>query len=272
MLSGRLRYALIPLVCLGFAELASAQAHSVGGTTSIFAGVPNCNDSDQVVNSQLPSAITIAGCIAANGASASGVTSADLPAGSIGIELFASPISGGYAGAAAQASLTDQLHFTVPGGIPQGEDLLVGVTLTLEGTISSDALFDPIYGRFLDYNLNFYDWASPFDPEHGLTEFGKLTTAPFAGSLVFSQVVKIRGDFLLANISMDLFVPGIYQGSLEFLDLLDGARIELDLPPGVTFTSLSGVFLTAPEPASTTLGAASLLTLACLRQRRLRLP
>lgn len=269
----RLRNALmIPLVCLGFAELASAQAHSVGGTVSIFAGVPNCNDSGQVVDSQLTSATAIAGCIAGNGASASGVTSADLAAGSIGIELFASPITGGYAGAAAQTSIIDQLHFTVPGGLAPGEDLLVGVTFTLSGSLSADALFDPIYGRFLDYDLNFYDWASPFDPEHGLTEFGKLTTAPFAGSLVFSQVVKIRGDFLLANVSMYLTVPGITQGSLEFLDLLDGARIELDLPPGVTFTSLSGAFLAAPEPASTTLGAASLLALACLRQRRLRLP
>jgi hypothetical protein len=268
MLVGRRRYALIPLVCLGFAELASAQAHSVGGTVSIFAGVPNCNDSDQVVNSQLASATTIAGCIAANGASASGVTTADLAAGSIGVELFASPTSGGYAGGAAQASLTDQLHFTVPGGLPPGEDLLVGVTFTLEGTLSADALFDPIYGRFLDYDLNFYDWAAPFDPEHGLTEFGKLTTAPFTGSLVSSQVVKIDRDFLLANVSMYLTVPGITQGGLEFLDLLDGARIELDLPPGVTFTSLSGVFLTAPEPGATALATASLATLAVVARAR----
>jgi len=268
----RLRYALLPLVCLGFAETASAQAHSVGGTVSIFAGVPNCNDSDQVANSQLASATTSAGCIAANGASASGVTSADLAAGSIGLELFASPISGGYAGAAGQAFLIDQLHFTVPGGVPQGDDLLVGVTFTLAGALSADALFDPIYGRFLDYDLNFYDWASPFDPEHGLKEYGQLTTTPLLGPLVFSQVVKIRGDFLLANVSMYLTVPGITQGSLEFLDLQDGATIELDLPPGVTFTSLSGVFLTAPEPASTTLGIACVLTLACLRQRFLRLP
>lgn len=263
----RLRFALLPLVCLGFAELASAQAHSVAGTVSIFAGVPNCNGSDQIVNSQLASATTLAGCIAANGASASGVTGADLGAGSVGLELFASPVAGGYAGGSAQAALTDQLHFAVPGGLAPGEDLLVGVTFTLAGTLSPDALFDPIYGRFLDYDLNFYDWASPFDPAHGLTAFGQLTSKPFLGPLVFSQVVKIRGDFLLANVSMALFVPGISQGGIEFLDLLDGATIALDLPPGVTFTSLSGAFLTAPEPTATTLALASALTLAWLRRR-----
>jgi MYXO-CTERM domain-containing protein len=166
-------------------------------------------------------------------------------------------------------SLTDRLHFTVPGGLAAGEDLLVGVTFTLAGSLSPDALFDPIYGRFLDYDLNFYDWASSFDPEHQLATFGKLTATPFAGPLVLSKVVKIRGDFLLATVSMTLSVPGISQGSVEFLDLMDGATIALDLPPGVTFTSESGTFLSAPEPDAA-LMAATVLALGAIGGRRRR--
>jgi hypothetical protein len=258
MPSGRLRCALISLVCLGFARLASAQPDSVAGTISVFAGVPNCTDSDQTVPSQLPSAMTSAACTAANGASASGATSADLTTGSVGLEVFANPVVGGYAGGSALAALTDQLHFTVPGLAP-GADLLVRVTFTLAGTFSPDALFQTIYGRYLDYNLSFHDF----------TASGTLTTTPFLGPTTFSEVVSIPSPFLDANVAMTLFVPGIEQGSVEFLHT---ATIALDLPPGVTFTSESGVFLTAPEPASTTLGVASLLALACLRQRRLRLP
>jgi hypothetical protein len=253
---------LVPV--LAIPQLASAQAYSVGGTVSIFAGVPNCNDSDQVVNAQLPSATTAAGCTATNGASASGSSLADLTTGSVGLEFLAIPVAGGYAGGAGQSSLTDQLHFSVAGGIGQDEDLLVDVTFTLDGALSPDALFDPSYGRYLDYSLHFYDFAS-FDPDHALTALGTVTTTPFLGPLTFSKVVKIRGAFLTANVSLDLFVPGIIQGSVDFLN---GATIALDLPPGVTFTSQSGAFLTAPEPGATSLAAATLATFAALARRR----
>ncbi len=255
---------LIPL--LAIPPLASAQSYSVGGTVSVFAGVPNCLDTDQVPFSQLPSATTAAACTAANGASASGATNADLATGSVGIELFTSPVAGGYAGAAGQSALSDTLYFAVAGGIAQDEDLLVRVTFTLDGTLSPDALFDSIYGRYFDYNFNFSDTAS-FAADHALAALGKVTTTPFVGPLIFSKVVKIRGAFLTAHVSLDLFVPGIYQGSLDFGNT---AKIALQLPPGVTFTSESGVFLSAPEPAGTALGVTSLLTLVALRQRRLR--
>ena len=245
-------------------QLASAQAHSVGGTVSIFAGVPNCNDSDQIVDSQLSSATTAAQCTAANGASSSASSHADLATGSVGLAFLATPVAGGYAGGAGQSSLTDQLHFAVAGGIGQDEDLLIPVTFTLDGTLSPDALFDPIFGRYVDYDFSFFDFAS-FDPEHALSAFGKVTTTPFLGPLTFSKVVKIRGAFLTANVALDLFAPGIIQGDVDFLHT---ATIALDLPPGVSFTSDSGVFLTAPEPAGAALGAAALLALVALRRRR----
>ncbi len=256
---------LVPV--LAVPQLASAQANSVRGTVSVFAGVPNCNDSDQVVVSPLPSATTAASCTATNGASAAGASRADLTTGSVGLELFANPVAGGYAGGAGQSALADRLTFSVAGGIGQNEDLLVGVTFTLDGSLSTDALFDSIYGRYLDYNFDFSDFAS-FAPDHALDALGMVTTTPFLGPLTFSKVVKIRGAFLTANVAMDLFVPGIIQGSVDFLNT---ATVALELPPGVTFTSESGVFLTAPEPAGAALGVASLLTLAGLRQRRLRL-
>jgi hypothetical protein len=264
MTSGRLCHGLSPLLGLGLAQLASAQAHSVGGTVSIFAGVPNCNDSDQIVNSQLSSATTAAQCTAANGASSSASSHADLTTGSVGLGFVASPVAGGYAGGAGQSSLTDQLHFTVAGGIGQNEDLLLPVTFTLDGSLSPDALFDPVYGRYLDYNFSFSDFASS-DPEHALAAYGPVTTTPFVGPLTFSKVVKIRGAFLTASVALDLFAPGITQGSVDFLHT---ATVALDLPPGVSFTSDSGVFLTAPEPAGAALGAASGLALAALRRRR----
>lgn len=257
MPSGRLRFVLLPIVCLGFAELASAQAHSVAATVSLFAGVPNCTDSDQIAPSQIPRATTFAACTAANGASASGAARADLTTGSVGLELFARPVAGGYAGGAGQSSLTDRLHFAVAGGLDPGEDLLVGVTFTIAGTLSPDALFQPIYGRFLDYSLSFSDF----------TASGTVTATPGPGPSTFSEVVSLTSPFLTADVAMTLFVPGIEQGGVEFLD---AATVELDLPAGVTFTSESGVFLTAPESTSTALAVASVSTLACLCRRRSR--
>ena len=206
MPSRRLRCALVAFVCLGIARLASAQAYSVAGTVSLFAGVPNCTDSDQVVPSQLPSAATVAACTAANGASASGATRADLTTGSVGLELFANPVVGGYAGGAGQSSLTDRLHFTVAGGLDPGEDLLVGVTFTLAGTLSPDALFRPIYGRYLDYVLSFHDFAAS----------GSVTTMPFSGPSTKSCQLTGRSRRSVANASA-LKGPAQNAGSVRLI-------------------------------------------------------
>jgi hypothetical protein len=265
MLSCRLRYGLISFVCLASAAPAPAY-YSVRGVTSVTAGTGACNDSQLVNAVQLPSVATSAGCVAPSGASASGETIADLTTGSVGLYVVAAPLPSSSS-AAAQAEFTDQLHFSVPGGIGQNEDLLVDVTFTLDGVVSPTAI--PVYAHFLDYNFEFYDFSDPSGADYSFVPSGSIDAAPFAGPLTFTKTVKLHGSFLTANVSILLGAPGIYDGSVDFFHT---ATVAIDAPPGVTFTSDSGVFLTAPEPAGAALGAASLLALAGLRQRRLRLP
>jgi hypothetical protein len=253
----------LAIAALAIAPLASAQLHTASGTVSVYAGGGMCSDSDQDNLSPNPIATTSAFCVAQDGSSASGGTVADLAAGKVGLAISTSPLPSS-AGGAAMSGLTDRLTFTVAGGIEPNEDLLVGVTFTLAGELSPDAAFDFQFGRFLDYSFAFSDSYS-LAADHFFSASGSVDSTSFTSPQVFTNVVKVRGAFLTADVGMNLSLPGIHQGSVDFLN---SATIALDLPPGVTFTSASGVFLTAPEPGAFARAAGVLLPLWVVARRR----
>jgi hypothetical protein len=85
--------------------------------------------------------------------------------------------------------------------------------------------------------------------------------AQLSDRLVFSVPGGIgQNDDLLVD------APDIHAGDIDFLHT---ATVTIDAPPGVTFVSDSGVFLSAPEAAGSALGVASLLALGGIRRLRL---
>lgn len=252
----------LALILAGYTLPSAAAAdYSVRGVVSVNAGAGACSDSELVNATPAPSLTTAAGCVAPSGSAASGETVADLATGSVGLLLLASPLPSSSAASSAQTQLTDQLHFTVPGGIGQNENLLVDVTWTLDGQITSTTL--PTFAHPLDYSLEFYDFADPFTGAHGHNVFASRD-APYLGPESFTKTVALSGAFLTANVAM-LLGGGIQDGSVDFLH---GATIAIAAPPGVTFTSDSGVFLSAPEPAGSLLGCVGLLAITALRTLR----
>jgi hypothetical protein len=254
----------LPLAAMAAASPPASADYSVRGVASVNAGAGACQDADIANAMPLPSVTTTASCVAPSGASASGQTIADLTTGSVGLALLASPLPDSSTNAAAQAQFSDRLVFSVPGGIGQNDDLLVDVTFTLTGTISPATLPSSVHA--LNYSFEFYDFSDPLSDSHNNNVSGSLDP-PFAGTQSFTKTVALRGAFLTANVSILLDAPDIHAGDIDFLHT---ATVTIDAPPGVSFVSDSGVFLSAPEVAGSPLGVASLLALGGIRRRRFR--
>ena len=213
--------------------------------------------------------------------------SADLATGS----LHASAASPGDA--RANTKLTDIVTFQVAGATATTMTP-VGVDLTLDGTISIEqsafyrysfslsALQGP-YGASVGWDAAFLD--SPTDPRNyvgwavgggtgypsGWESFQVLVDT--ATEKVFHGVMLVPGaqkDFgLLTTFNLNC-------GSGTDCNFANTAKLQFDLPAGVTFTSASGLLLTAgemaapvPEPEQWALMAAGLLlVLGKVRRRR----
>ena len=118
--------------------------------------------------------------------------------------------------------------------------------------------------NFLLYNLSLGDFYYGADPAALFLVSGGLAS-PTSGPTDFSGTIEVHQPFLTAQLAMTLLGQGLQDGTVDSL-----ASIALDLPPGITWTSTSGVLLTVPEasPAAAALGAA--LTLAALLRTRTR--
>lgn len=91
-----------------------------------------------------------------------------------------------------------------------------------------------------------------------------IDTSPTSGLRTISGTLTITPPDSAMNVSMRLYAPGITEGAVNFLNT---GRLWLEVPPGVTYTSDSGVFQ-APEPGGAAIGAAAALSLAFARGLR----
>jgi hypothetical protein len=186
----------------------------------------------------------------------------DLPTATSALNLAAVPPG---ANAAGETQLVDQFLFHDPGGVlAPNENLVVGVTFTLDASVSAGASPAPPYTNFLVYDLSLGDFYYGADPAALFLVSGALST-PTSGPTDFSGTIEVHQPFLTAQLAMTLLGQGLQDGTVDSL-----ASVALDLPPGITWTSTSGVLLTVPD-ASPTAGAFTVaLTLAALLWTRAR--
>jgi hypothetical protein len=182
---------------------------------------------------------------------------ADMPSGSL--HILAQSIYNPYAyGAAASATIADFVTFHVPGALPA----VIDVGVSLDGVVSGAGAGAGSYtgslafifgGQFQFYGVianNGYTsgslaGSSGYSPPQGwnsYTDSVSPTDFVFNGQLSITDGQRLYLDMALTATT----------GGGATADFLNTAQLSLGLPSGVTFTSDSGVLLTAgvPEPST----------------------
>lgn len=230
---------LAALTSVLLATTATAQINQVSATTS--AVTSGCFDTDNTGLITANAAHALATCATASG-SALAESTADLPTATAALRLEATPVN--VSNAAGQTQLVDNFLFQDPTHVlAPGEPLIVGVTFTLDGAVAPGSLTaNPGVYSYLAYSLSIIDFYSGADPD-ALFQANGTIMSPTSGAMEFSGEIEVRQPFLNAQLSMSVLGQGLTEGSVDYV-----ASIALDLPPGITWTSTSGVLLTVPEP------------------------
>jgi hypothetical protein len=241
------------LILLGFACGATLMAGhaaataTIGGAVSMNSGQGSCSDNRIIPQSTQQDSFALSGATACAGGSAGASVKGDAASASIGLKASASGTADGSSQTAASVSFRDFWDISVAPGTPSGS-ITIPVTLQLDGSISPGAVFNPGFGRFLDYSLNF---GQPFS-FNVFQATGRLTTVgsynqSFSGSVVLPYSA---GRPIRAVIELSMSVPGLLEGSVDFYNT---ASVSLQLPAGYVVSNSSGTQLFAapvPEPAS----------------------
>ncbi|WP_150123853.1 PEP-CTERM sorting domain-containing protein [Methyloversatilis sp. RAC08] len=243
----------------------AAAVATTGGAVSMNSGQGSCSDSRIIPQSTAQDVFVLGGATACAGGSASADIKGDAASASIGLKASASGSAGGSSQTAASVSLRDFWDISVAAGTPSGS-ITIPVTLQLDGSISPGAVFNPGFGRFLDYSLNF---GQPFS-FNVFQATGRLTTVgnysqSFSGSIVLPYSA---GRPLRAVVELSMSVPGLLEGSIDFYNT---ASVSLQLPAGYVVTNSSGTQLFAapvPEPASIMMMMSGLALVAGLSRAR----
>jgi hypothetical protein len=239
---------------------------SIGGVISVVASSGVCGDSALVPGNTAQDTFLLSGNAACNGEFALVDLRGDAASASVGLLASASGNGFGSSQAAAQVSFTDHWLLTPPVGTAPGTSINIPVSLSLDGDISAGAVFHPGFGRFLDYNLKISDLYGPLSPGGLFSAIGSISaTGPYSQTFNGSVNFFYFGGTSLpmtAVVELSLSVPGLLEGTIDFYNT---ASVSIDLPPGFTATTSSGVPLdVADVPLPTAPALFAGLGLACL--------
>lgn len=183
---------------------------------------------------------------------------ADISTASMGLLVSADSTSQAVSIANAEAEFFDVVHFQVPPDL-EGQPFELGVFLEVDGVMTSDAA--PQVSVLHRSRCILTDLGS-FAGYDGLV----IDQVPTSGRRIFPGTLTITPPSYAMNVSMHILAPGLVEGTVDYRAT---SRLLLDLPPGVTYGSDSGVFQ-APEPGATALGAAITVTLVAAHRRPTR--
>jgi len=273
-------FVVLALACAGSLCAGPAGATAqIGGVINAIAGAGLCNDTQSVPNSTAQDSFALSAATACDGGSASGAVRGDAATASIGIKGSSSPSGSSSSQVAGQISFVDTWLLGVPTGTPQGI-FTIPVTITLDGSVSPGAVLDNTFGRFMDYNLTISDAYNPLGVGGSFSALGSITASgtyaqTFTGSVNFTSWGP--GGLLpsKATVELSMFIPDLVAGDLDFYNT---ASIALDLPPGFSATTSSGLPLTfatttppndgVPEPLTLSIFAAGLVGAGFTRHRK----
>lgn len=263
----------LAVACLATLVVSEAAATaSLGGVVSVLAGSGSCNDSKLVPGSTLQDTFALSGATACSGGSASADLHAEAATATIGLRASSAGNGLGSSQAAAQVQFTDYWLLNVPTGTASGTFINIPVSIQLDGSVTAGAVYDSSFGRFLDYSLTISDHYTALSPGGNFSALGKITSSgnfsqTFSGSVNFFYPgpgsLSTRAD-----IGMNLFLVSLFEGTVDFYNT---ARILIDLPPGFSATTSSGLPLqvaAVPEPETYAMLLAGLGLLGFVTRRR----
>jgi hypothetical protein len=212
-----------------------------GSQTETYSGTPNIlgltSSFDQSSFSQGTTYGTVTG---------SAYAAADLSSGSVHAAASGSStiINGPFGVGATLAQLSDTLTFTILGAGPTTVTDIT-VTYTLDGTDSYVAFAQYNQADSLFFGAASASFSSDTAPTWASANF--ISSSPNDG--VFQGVYALVGATVVVPLTLSLVVDCEDGCSADFSNT---GLIGLSLPSNVSFTSASGVFLTAstPEPSS----------------------
>jgi PEP-CTERM motif len=201
----------------------------------------------------------------AGGNSSSSYAAADLAAGIVRADAN-SPAGNAYSG--ANAEVYDTLSFNIPGATSSTTTLLtmdfsLDGTFDGNGTVQTKLLFGGSGDAETEWGLNF---PPAFTKLNGfVSDSYSLSTSNYT----FQGTIAVQGANPTAQIELDLLLScGAFVSCSE--QYQHTGILSLSLPSGVTYTSASGEFLTAPVPEPGTLFLAGLSLAALIATRRMR--
>ncbi len=205
-----------------------------------------------------PQLTQAAGQILATDTSVAGVStasaSANLAAGTLGVLANGSVTGATVSSAGAMATMSDLLTFHVPGAT-NSTVTNIGVSFQLNGSFA-------LLGNSQAYNglttymsfgngIIWWHYFTQDSPPAQVVQNGGWTSFDIASqtgsSFVFNGVLSLSG----ANPTANLVAQLALQCQSANCDYSHGAVVTLSLPPGVTFTSASGTFLSQNVVACT---------------------
>jgi len=218
--------------------------------------------------------------------SVSALATGNLATGSVGVYAFPEAIPAGDPGyynsneAGASATLSDLLTFNVAGA-NSSTVTDIGVTFTVDGSVDPGTPGAANGGVLSEYNLKLgsatidYVYDTGDDPDPNLIPINQFwvstsITSESPDSFIFSGVYALTGAS--DPLAIQMLLSETCTGNAS-CDVSHTGAVTFDLPSNVTFTSASGVFLTAPttatpEPSYSVLAGIGLLGLIVFARRR----
>lgn len=205
-------------------------------------------------------------------ASAQAFATADLATGTAGVSAATTgvgvvPGPAYFGHATGKVEEFDTIYFDISGAT-SSTVTNIPVTFTLHGS-STGLLFEGLlFSAAIGVQWGGVPQTGVLQEAYAAPSDASLQT--FQGTETFSGDLVVLGPNPIAGFDLDLLADCDVNCTADFSDT---ASVSLDLPPGVTFTSASGVFLTQPfeevaEPTALAGFAPALVGLAFLRRRK----